>query len=264
MLFPVKLFKLLCSSETDKTIISWDAQGTSFLIHDPLRFSKEIMSVTFKTNTYSSFTRQLKLYSFNRILLPTMKKKRAYRHAFFLKAEPELCKKIKKIKVDNKITELAHLSQDSSLRNEEDKIESEQEKNVNKTKTLKRKAVDSLENSSLQKVGMMTSIKDGPNQEQELNQNLNHHLQEQDRLHIYHLNIQSHMEFHRQRILQSYATLIEIESHAHLMESQRLLSISPKIDQPTASNRSLHSLPFSVPLDIHASHFPTVTSTAFK
>jgi len=248
MLFPEKLIELLCSSETDKTIISWDAQGTSFMIHDPLRFSKEILPVAFRTKTYSSFTRQLKLYKFIRVLLPTMKMKRAYKHVLFLKAQPELCKNIKRIKVDNKIKESIYVSQDDPLQKKQDENEPKQEIKINKSKVLKRKAVDSLENSFLQKGGIITSTNEGHNQMQELIQNSSHHMQEQDRLHMYNLNVESHIALRRQRIIESYAQLIE---------RHKALSISPKTDLSTVLNRSLHSMPCSVPLNIHASPFPS-------
>ena len=87
--FHQKLHALLDDNPFED-IISWQPHGRSFSIHKPDRFVAEVMPNYFKQSKFSSFLRQLNLYSFTRqrALGPD---KGGYYHKFFLRGRGDLC-----------------------------------------------------------------------------------------------------------------------------------------------------------------------------
>lgn len=60
-------------------IISWDDDGESFTIHNPVLFKENVLLTYFKYNNLSNFIRQLNIYSFNK----TRKERITYANPFF-------------------------------------------------------------------------------------------------------------------------------------------------------------------------------------
>jgi len=181
VLFPVKLHELLCHSSTDNSLISWNPEGTFFIVHDPLRFSEEITPNTFRTSTYSSFTRQLKIYDFKRVADMEYFKDQAYYHELFLRAKPELCRKMKRISV---------------MKNKRGFKEKENKKNypcdLVRSGKSKRKSFESLEVSSISSNETLADeIMYGVCNDQNQNQNLSQYLQELNSLKTLNKNIES-------------------------------------------------------------------------
>merc|ERR1719401_2190348 len=184
VLFPVKLHELLCHSSTDNSLISWNPEGTFFIIHDPLRFSEEISPKTFRTSTYSSFTRQLKIYDFKRVAEMEYFKDQAYYHELFLRAKPELCRKMKRISV---MKNKNGLNVKGNNYNPCDLVRSEKSK---------RKYYESLEVSSIRSDETIAEkIIHGVCNDQNLNenQNLSQYFQQLNSLKIFNKNIESLM-----------------------------------------------------------------------
>jgi len=87
--FHQKLHTLLDDNPFED-IISWQPHGRSFSIHTPDRFVEEVMPKYFKQSKFSSFLRQLNLYSFTRHRAQGPDKG-GYYHKFFLRGRRDLC-----------------------------------------------------------------------------------------------------------------------------------------------------------------------------
>lgn len=59
--FLSKTYDLVDDSSLD-TVISWSSEGKSFIVWDPVEFSRLILPRNFKHNNFSSFVRQLNTY----------------------------------------------------------------------------------------------------------------------------------------------------------------------------------------------------------
>lgn len=64
--FARKLAEILSTESSD--CISWNSQGTAFQVHDVERFSEDILTKYYRHSKFSSFQRQLNLYSFRKIV----------------------------------------------------------------------------------------------------------------------------------------------------------------------------------------------------
>ncbi|XP_050380404.1 heat stress transcription factor A-3 [Argentina anserina] len=64
--FLSKTFDLVDDPSLD-LIISWGSAGTSFVVWDPVEFSRLVLPRNFKHNNFSSFVRQLNTYGFRKI-----------------------------------------------------------------------------------------------------------------------------------------------------------------------------------------------------
>ena len=59
--FPVKVYEMLENAESKEFshIVSWNADGTGFMVHDKEYFTKEIVPHYFNLTKYKSFQRQV-------------------------------------------------------------------------------------------------------------------------------------------------------------------------------------------------------------
>jgi hypothetical protein len=92
--FPVKLLRLLSDTESNgnEHIVSFTPSGHAFLVHKPNEFMRDIAPKYFRQKKFSSFTRQLNMYGFEK--LNHGSDKGAFSHANFQRGEPELCSHI--------------------------------------------------------------------------------------------------------------------------------------------------------------------------
>jgi hypothetical protein len=97
--FPEKLHRLLHEVESAgrSDVISFIADGRAFAIHKPEKFSKEIVPHYFRQSRLSSFKRQLNLYGFE--LINSGPAKGGYYHKLFIKQQPELCRRMRRVAV---------------------------------------------------------------------------------------------------------------------------------------------------------------------
>lgn len=88
--FPVLLYHMLKDSAENSTthIVCWDRYGRSFRIVDRDAFQDKIMPKYFQSTSYSSFSRQISHYKFQRVTNGT------YYHEYFLRGRPDLLRNI--------------------------------------------------------------------------------------------------------------------------------------------------------------------------
>lgn len=65
--FLTKTYQLVDDSSID-TIISWNEDGTSFVIWNPAEFARDVLPKFFKHSNFSSFIRQLNTYGFRKVM----------------------------------------------------------------------------------------------------------------------------------------------------------------------------------------------------
>ena len=83
--FPRKLFELMQAE--DAGVISWDPEGSSFLIRDMETFTNDVLERYFKHHKFTSFQRQLNLYGFRKVAKGP--KTGYYTHPAFHRDHPE-------------------------------------------------------------------------------------------------------------------------------------------------------------------------------
>ncbi|KAJ7976758.1 Heat stress transcription factor B-3 [Quillaja saponaria] len=64
--FLLKTYMLVEDPATDD-VISWNPQGTAFVVWQPPEFARDLLPTLFKHNNFSSFVRQLNTYGFRKI-----------------------------------------------------------------------------------------------------------------------------------------------------------------------------------------------------
>lgn len=98
VLFPQRLhFMIECAEKYDYAdIVSWLPHGRAFKIHNRRRFTVEVIPRFFKQSTFGSFSRQLRMYGFERLNQKQMDRG-AYFHEAFLRGMPPLCANIQKL-----------------------------------------------------------------------------------------------------------------------------------------------------------------------
>jgi hypothetical protein len=101
--FPFKLHAMLDQLESlGKTdVLSWLPHGRAFRVHNPDVFAKEFMPSYFKMSKFSSFLRQLHIYSFQR-LTSSDEDRGGYYHPQFLRGSPKLVVEMKRTRVNGK------------------------------------------------------------------------------------------------------------------------------------------------------------------
>lgn len=99
--FLAKLWKIVEDPETND-LICWSPSGTSFLIRNQARFSRELLPMYYKHNNMASFVRQLNMYGFHKVVsiegsgLKVDKDEMEFAHQFFLMEHPYLLEHIKR------------------------------------------------------------------------------------------------------------------------------------------------------------------------
>mmetsp|Transcript_19140 Transcript_19140/g.32774 ORF Transcript_19140/g.32774 Transcript_19140/m.32774 type:complete len:396 (-) Transcript_19140:229-1416(-) len=101
--FPMKLMKVLCQKEFND-IIAWLPDGKSFTILRPKAFVNEILPQFFKSAKYSSFTRKLHRWGFQRHLRG--EEAGAFFHKLFQRGRLDLVEKMTCYKPDTRPTML--------------------------------------------------------------------------------------------------------------------------------------------------------------
>jgi hypothetical protein len=84
----LQLLEIL-SDESHSELISWCVHGNGFLIHKKKLFASEVLPKYFKASKFTSFTRKLNRWGFNRV--PRGPETGAYYHKLFRRDKPELC-----------------------------------------------------------------------------------------------------------------------------------------------------------------------------
>ncbi|XP_057784713.1 heat stress transcription factor B-3 [Salvia miltiorrhiza] len=64
--FLLKTYMLVEDPETDD-VISWNADGTAFVVWQPPEFARDLLPTLFKHSNFSSFVRQLNTYGFHKV-----------------------------------------------------------------------------------------------------------------------------------------------------------------------------------------------------
>ncbi|GER27036.1 heat shock transcription factor [Striga asiatica] len=65
--FLTKTYQLVDDREIDD-VISWNADGSTFIVWDTAEFAREMLPKYFKHNNFSSFIRQLNTYGFRKVM----------------------------------------------------------------------------------------------------------------------------------------------------------------------------------------------------
>lgn len=95
--FPRKVFEML--SEQPADVVGWSPSGASFVIADMQRFERDVLPQYFAHRKFSSFQRQLNLYSFRRVDPgDAFEPAGSYAHDAFRRDEPELLSGVRRPK----------------------------------------------------------------------------------------------------------------------------------------------------------------------
>eukprot|EP00538_Stauroneis_constricta_P005193 CAMPEP_0119546496 /NCGR_PEP_ID=MMETSP1352-20130426/895_1 /TAXON_ID=265584 /ORGANISM="Stauroneis constricta, Strain CCMP1120" /LENGTH=254 /DNA_ID=CAMNT_0007591207 /DNA_START=220 /DNA_END=984 /DNA_ORIENTATION=- len=97
LLFPMILFNLLndAAAEGFEDIVSWNASGRSFKIHDRPRFLADVLPRYLRLKHYKSFVRQCNLWGFSCIHGGRKEPNRgSYQHAHFIRGRADLCEQV--------------------------------------------------------------------------------------------------------------------------------------------------------------------------
>lgn len=100
--FLAKLWKMVDDPTTDG-LISWSAEGTSFIIHNQGEFAQSLLPFYYKHCNMASFIRQLNMYGFHKVvgiesggLKSEKHDEMEFAHSFFLRGMEVLLTKIKR------------------------------------------------------------------------------------------------------------------------------------------------------------------------
>jgi hypothetical protein len=89
-------FLMQClNDEANNDVLRWMPCGTQFTITNHRKFTMERMPQLFKIRNMSSFVRKLTRWGFSRVHEKATGNSDIFKHAYFLRDKPELCKKIR-------------------------------------------------------------------------------------------------------------------------------------------------------------------------
>lgn len=83
----------ILADDANAEIVSWNADGDGFVIHQPGVFESVTLPTHYSTTSLASFIRSLNHYSFVKVNYGS--KQPAYRHPSFLRDRPDLLPSIK-------------------------------------------------------------------------------------------------------------------------------------------------------------------------
>ena len=162
--FPEKLHRLLLEVEAAgrSDIISFVANGRAFQIHMPDKFSKDIVPLYFRQSRLSSFKRQLNLYGFELINIGPARG--GYFHEHFIKDQPDLCRKMRRVAVKVSLKNLGteekiEAGDSSSVKEEEAGDKTETAKKGGGEEEEEKDQVESTQET--EQVASSTEIKEG-------------------------------------------------------------------------------------------------------
>jgi hypothetical protein len=94
--FPIRLHRLLSEVESNgnEHVVSFTPSGRAFQVHKPDEFIKDVAPRYFRQKHFSSFTRQLNVYGFDKVKIGPDKGIFIFEHPDFLRGKPELCIRI--------------------------------------------------------------------------------------------------------------------------------------------------------------------------
>ncbi|KAJ0262479.1 Heat stress transcription factor B-3 [Hirschfeldia incana] len=91
--FLVKTYKVVEDPTTDE-VISWNEDGTGFVVWQPAEFARDLLPTLFKHCNFSSFVRQLNTYGFRKVSTTRWE----FSNEMFLKGQRELMCNIRRRK----------------------------------------------------------------------------------------------------------------------------------------------------------------------
>jgi len=112
MNFPAKLFEVI-TDEANSDIIQWLPGGKAYIIHDKKRFAADILPRYFKQSQFTSFTRKLSRWNFQRVTRGLLMG--AYFHKYFQKDNPSLCRMMSCKSSDSLLMEISHTNRSDVL-----------------------------------------------------------------------------------------------------------------------------------------------------
>lgn len=116
--FPYKLYAMLEESEKNGTtsVISWLPDGNWFAIHDPGKFSKEIMNDYLPFKTYAAFVEELYRYGFQK---PASRQQdEVFYHHRFIRRNKNMCLKLRRkptMPIDKVVNEIDKVVNDTGV-----------------------------------------------------------------------------------------------------------------------------------------------------
>jgi len=110
--FPSKLFDVI-SDEAHSDIVQWLPGGKAFIIHDKKRFASDILPRYFKQSQFTSFTRKLTRWNFQRVTRGLLMG--AYFHKHFQEDNPSLCRMMSCKDSDSVLMETSHIHRSDVL-----------------------------------------------------------------------------------------------------------------------------------------------------
>ncbi|KAF1897599.1 hypothetical protein Lal_00032356 [Lupinus albus] len=91
--FLLKTYMVVEDPATDD-VVSWNSEGTAFVVWQPAEFASDILPTLFKHNNFSSFVRQLNTYGFHKVATSRWE----FCNEKFKKGEREILREIRRRK----------------------------------------------------------------------------------------------------------------------------------------------------------------------